>query len=97
MTSRREVLLSLPAFGMAALLAPAAYSAPTVASGANTGMLNAKEAGALGNGTTDDTEALAAALATGRSVFLPAGNYLISRTLSFARDGQCLVGEGKGG
>ncbi|KAF7956289.1 hypothetical protein AWV80_38445 [Cupriavidus sp. UYMU48A] len=60
-------------------------------------MLNAKESGARGDGVSDDTEALTAALATGRSIFLPAGNYLISSTLSFARDGQYLMGEGKGG
>jgi len=82
--------------GAASLVARVAHGAPAVLSAPASGLLNAKDMGARGDGATDDTQALLAALATGRSIFLPAGNYLISSTLSFARDGQYLMGEGKG-
>jgi hypothetical protein len=41
-------------------------------------IVSVKDFGAVGDGVTDDTAALAAAVAAGREVFFPAGNYLIS-------------------
>lgn len=39
--------------------------------------------GAKGDGSTDDTTAIQAALATGRDLYFPTGNYVISDTLKF--------------
>ena len=49
--------------------------------------------GAKGDGVTDDTAALQAALATGSAVFLPWGTYPVSDTLHMSCD-SALVGEG---
>lgn len=67
-------------------------------------LLNARAYGAKGNGVTDDTAALQAAinavgaLPTGGTVFLPAGNYLVTSglrssptTSTHATDGHALV------
>lgn len=43
--------------------------------------LNVQGYGALGNGQTDDTDALQRALDTGSEIFIPAGTYRISRAL----------------
>lgn len=43
--------------------------------------VNVQDYGAVGNGITDDTAAIQAALDTGKVVVLPEGNYLISSTL----------------
>lgn len=59
--------------------------------------INAKQnANAKGNGTTDDTAALQAALATGRNVYLPPGTYLVSGQLTLATAGQTLRGDSAG-
>jgi hypothetical protein len=56
--------------------------------------VNVDSYGAVGDGTTDDTTALRAALATGMSVVLPAGTYLTGKlTLG---TGQYLIGAGQG-
>ena len=48
--------------------------------------VNVRDFGAVGNGTTDDTAAINAAIAfagpTGKSVYLPAGKYLITSTIA---------------
>lgn len=60
--------------------------------------INAKAYGATGDGTTDDTSALQAAIdavpSTGGTVLLPAGNYLISSALTIDKDGTVLTGVG---
>ena len=60
-------------------------------------MLNALDFGAVGNGTTDDTVAIQAALTAGTAqkklVFLPAGTYRISDILYVENSG--IIGEGK--
>ena len=43
--------------------------------------ISVKDYGATGDGVTDDTAALQAAIATGKSLFWPAGTYLITSTL----------------
>lgn len=62
--------------------------------------LNVKAFGAAGNGTTDDTAAITAALAAvpsnGGVVYFPAGNYLITSGLKATVNGTRMVGDGWG-
>jgi len=51
--------------------------------------------GAKGDGSTDDTAALQAALATGMTVYLPKGVYCYTGQLLLGAVGQELVGEGR--
>ena len=57
--------------------------------------VSALDFGAVGNGTTDDTAAIQAALNTGKQVFLPKGNYLVTSTL-YVGNSSGLIGEGHG-
>lgn len=51
--------------------------------------------GAVGDGSTDDTSACQAAMATGKTIHCRSGaNYKISGSLTFAGDGQLIVGNG---
>lgn len=60
--------------------------------------INVKDYGAVGDGVTDDTDAIDAALAIANSdkgmLFFPAGRYLITRRLYFYGDGTGIIGEG---
>ena len=57
-----------------------------------TGVFNAYDAGAKGDGVTDDTAALQAAISGNAQVFLPQGTYLVSAPLKLRPD-TVLVGE----
>jgi hypothetical protein len=61
--------------------------------------VSVKDFGATGNGTTDDTIAIQAAIntanLTGRVVYAPPGNYKITGTLNIYYDGLKLVGDGE--
>src|SRR3989344_2956178 len=57
------------------------------------GMTNVKEYGAIGDGATDDTAAIQAALNASLNVFLPAGTFKTSAPLP-VRSGQAVVGAG---
>ena len=63
--------------------------------------ISVKDFGAVGDGYTDDTVAIKAAIAAaqtyagGNSILFPAGNYLISSTLSISSSSVQLVGEGR--
>ena len=83
--ARRGLLLS---GGVLLASVPLSASAATVSAG-----VNVKDYGAVGNGTTDDTAAIATALASGRSVLFPAGTYLTGAQ-TIASAGQILFGEG---
>lgn len=50
-----------------------------------------KEFGAIGDGKTDDTAALCQAASSGRIVFLPCGDYLVTDTVSMA-EGTVFIG-----
>lgn len=56
-------------------------------------VLNVMEAGAKGDGVTDDTAALQAAIDQSQEVFLPFGTYLLSSTLNLKKDTK-LIGDG---
>lgn len=53
---------------------------------------NAIDYGAVGDGSTDDTNAIKAAIATGKPVFFPYGTYKITEALTLDQGG--LIGEG---
>lgn len=64
--------------------------------------ISAKDFGALGDGTTDDTAAIQAAIdyaetfteGKNPSVYLPAGEYVVSETITISRDGFLFYGDG---
>jgi hypothetical protein len=71
-----------------------------LADGRRRTQIDVRDHGAVGDGTTDDTAALQAALdavpAGGGTVFLPAGRYAVSATLWVRRHNTTVVGEGPG-
>ena len=56
-------------------------------------VVSVKDFGAVGDGTTDDTAAVQAALTAAFAVFFPAGNYLFTGSLNL-RNGNSLIGPG---
>ncbi|QJE74563.1 hypothetical protein HHL28_17170 [Aerophototrophica crusticola] len=58
-------------------------------------LASAKDFGAVGDGIADDTDAIRAALAAHRAVFLPAGTYRTTGTITLGH-GQTLYGVGEG-
>ena len=56
--------------------------------------VNVKDYGAIGDGTTDDTDAIQTALDTGQRVFIPTGNYKITSSLYPGAYDQVILGEG---
>lgn len=58
-------------------------------------VISVKDFGAVGDGVADDTEAIQAALESGKDIFIPAGTYVISDTLSIP-DGVGVWGQGQG-
>lgn len=63
----------------------------------NAEFLTVEDFGAVGDGITDDTAAIYAALATGQCIEFGAKEYLISDTLHFYKNGQFIRGQGKAG
>lgn len=63
-------------------------------------IVSAKDFGATGDGTTDDTAAIQAAIdslsATGGTVYLPTGTYKVTSKISWTFDDVTLQGAGKG-
>ena len=57
--------------------------------------INVLDYGAVGDGSTDDTASITAAIGTGRSVYFPAGTYKIVSEISLQSD-TCLYGDGQG-
>ncbi len=104
---RSAVLLACVAgmAGVSPTLFRAASRSPQPAPGGTAQVVNVREYGARGDGETDDTEAIAAALAAARKssharLYLPAGTYLLSgsRGVRFpvSRDGMEIFGDGIG-
>jgi hypothetical protein len=57
--------------------------------------VSVKDFGATGDGSTDDTAAIQAALNTGKSVYIPIGDYKVSATIYLTAKGQRLYGESR--
>ncbi|MDO3675738.1 glycosyl hydrolase family 28-related protein [Paenibacillus ehimensis] len=104
--SRRKFMKFLGAFGVGMLAGGTAgklgstyaEAADSTTAGAPVSpWVNVKEFGALGDGKTDDTLAIQTALAKtpNKSVFFPAGTYLISSTINVPVYSS-LIGEGNG-
>jgi hypothetical protein len=78
-----------------------ANAQPRTVQGKLRDIVSVKDFGAVGNGVADDTVAIQAALnyaatLTGCTVFMPAGTYLVTSTLSFVGHSTRLVGAGRG-
>ena len=58
--------------------------------------INVKDFGAKGDGVTDDTAAIQAAISSGKDVFIPAGIYLCNMELEITTEGQKIFGAGAG-
>ncbi|MEM9221487.1 MAG: DUF2793 domain-containing protein [Pseudomonadota bacterium] len=58
--------------------------------------VTARQAGARGNGSTDDTAALRRAFNSGRNVFIESGTYYITGALATAVTNQRIIGDGRG-
>jgi hypothetical protein len=91
------------------LTAPVINNAPITATGSTTArtlenrfadVVNVKDFGAKGDGTTDDTAAIQAAVnslsLTGGTVFFPTGKFLVNSTVTISVRGISLVGNGFG-
>ena len=61
----------------------------------NSGYVNVKDYGAVGDGLNDDTSSIQAALDTGRHVYIPYGSYLINNALFCKKAGQMISGDGR--
>ena len=57
--------------------------------------VSVKDFGATGDNDTDDTAAIQAALNTGKSVYIPIGDYKVSATIYLTTAGQRLYGESR--
>jgi hypothetical protein len=62
---------------------------------ADTTVANVRDYGAKGDGSTDDTAAIQAAITTGKQVRIPAGNYRITSQINCNTHGQAIRGAGR--
>ena len=76
-------------------LAPYTGSVSRTQNSKNSDTVSVKDFGAVGNGTTNDTAAIQAAIATGKRVYVPTGDYLITNGLNCATPGQIIYGDGQ--
>ena len=58
-----------------------------------TDVFNVKSYGAMGDGATDDTAAIQAAIDAGNNIYFPAGTYVLSDVLKFNAANQVLFGQ----
>lgn len=57
-------------------------------------VVSVKDFGAVGDGVTDDTAAIQAAVDAHKNVYFPVGTYLITSTITCSQFGQCFIGPG---
>lgn len=62
----------------------------------NTDFVSVKDFGAKGDGVTDDTAAIQAALDSGKTVYIPEGIYICTQELEVTTQGQYIYGAGRG-
>jgi len=62
----------------------------------NAEVISIRDFGAKGDGVTDDTAAIQAALDTGRDIYIPAGLYVCTEELEVKTHGQRIHGAGRG-
>ena len=72
----------------------------SIASGSNiynvaNAVANVLSYGAKGDGVTDCTNAFRTAVATGKNVYVPAGNYLLKDSVTLSTQGQKIFGDGR--
>lgn len=82
--------------GMAACVGVAALM-PSAKAAFDLDIIDAKRYGARGNGSTDDTAAINAAIATGQTVLIPPGTYMVSSQLLNTTTNQIIMGSGLAG
>lgn len=58
-------------------------------------VVNVKDMGAVGDGVSDDTAAINAAIALGKPVYLPAGIYLVRNAIILGASAKILYGDGR--
>ena len=63
---------------------------------ANTSVINIRDYGAVGNGTTDDASAIQSAINAGTVIYIPKGNYKVGTPLTFSSDSITVFGDGAG-
>jgi len=56
--------------------------------------VNVKDFGAVGDGVTDDTAAIQAAIDAGSKICIPAGTYILSSTITLSDQGATIIGDG---
>jgi hypothetical protein len=77
------------------------YTAPFTSGVQRTGqdkyadVVSVKDFGAVGDTFTDDTAAFQAAINTGKSVYVPTGQYRLSNAVAFPTPGQRIYGDGR--
>ena len=59
------------------------------------GIVSVLQFGAVGDGVTDDTAAIQAALNTGKAVHIPVGTYKVTNALTCSTPGQSIFGDGR--
>jgi hypothetical protein len=88
------LLIAEAVFLVSVLPKPVQAQTPDVLFPENSGAVNVRSYGATGDGATDDTAAIKAAMKAamgydvrGKTVYFPAGTYVVSDTLLWAEDG----------
>ncbi len=91
-------ILVVFACGIGLFLNPSSSVYAKTAPGDAGPFLNVRDFGATGNGKSDDTDAInagiAAAYKSGKTLYLPAGTYMITKPIRFTGHGLRIIGDG---
>jgi len=86
---------NLPFSGTISYTAPFTGAVTRTSTSKWSDLVSVKDFGAVGDGTTDDTAAIQAAINTGKRIYLPTGTYYITNALTLTTPGQTFSGDGK--